>query len=200
MIKLHLTPVSIPFPPHVTPLGVFFVVVLNLTVIISGDKEHSTWPSVNIWISTKSIDFSAGKEKIGNRKFLLISKWLRKCAGREYVGEGLSSNPQQPLPASHAVHVKGNGCNPSRQLPNKEAIEYPPCPPSPIHYNRTTSGNPRRCYLSLLYSLRKCDRSESMTVPSEAMLVAAAVFQSHMHLRQELLHTLLIPTSPYLMY
>ena len=37
MIK-HLTPVSIPFPPHVTPLGVVFVVVLNLTVIISGDK------------------------------------------------------------------------------------------------------------------------------------------------------------------
>lgn len=48
-------------------------------------------------------------------------------------GEGLSSNPQQPLPASHADHVKGNGRNLSRQLPNKEAIEH-----RPVHQARYT--------------------------------------------------------------
>lgn len=62
----------------------------------------------------------------------------------------------------------------------------------PDTHNRTTLWKSSAVLFEVFYTTLKgvTTDQESMTVPSEAMLVAAAVFQSHMHLRQELLHTL----------
>ena len=96
-------------------------------------REHSTWPSVNIWIFTqRALVFSAGEEKIANRKLLLISKCLRKC----WPGGSVGGAVLQPSTASSYVsrdHVKGNGRNLSCQLPNKEAVKH-----RPVHQARST--------------------------------------------------------------
>ena len=158
-------------------------------------REHSTWPSVNIWIFTqRALVFSAGEEKIANRKLLLISKCLRKC----WPGGSVEGAVLQPSTASSYVsrdHVKGNGRNLSCQLPNKEAVKH-----CPVHQARSTHQHHTLEILGsvisgLLYYIcgRHADQ-ESMTVPTEATLTtrctAPAVFQLHGHLKQELLHTL----------
>lgn len=62
----------------------------------------------------------------------------------------------------------------------------------PDTHNRTTLWKSSAVLFEVFYTTLKgvTTDQESMTAPSEAMLVAAAVFQLHVHLRQELLHTL----------
>lgn len=65
-------------------------------------REHSTWPSVNIWIFTQRAWGENSKQK-NSLNFQVTEKVLAGGVG----GGALSFNPQQPLPTSHVTTLRG---------------------------------------------------------------------------------------------